>query len=109
MSRGDIYTAATRGPYTGRPRPVVIIQDDRFDATASVTVCPLTTNPVEAPLTRIPIEPSDRSGLEHPSTLMIDKITTTPRDSLRDKLGRLPEDDVVRVNRALIVFLGLAD
>ena len=109
MSRGDLYTAATRGTYTGKPRPVVIIQDDRFDATASLTVCPLTTNPVEAPLTRITIEPSELNGLEQPSKLMIDKITTMPRDSLRERLGRLPENDLVRLNRALIVFLGLAD
>ena len=72
MSRGDIFTAATRGAYTGKPRPVVIIQDDRFDATASVTVCPLSSNPVEAPLTRIPIEPSELNGLEQPSKLMVD-------------------------------------
>lgn len=109
MSRGDIYTAATPGAYAGKPRPVVIIQDDRFDATASVTVCPLTTNPVEAPLIRIPIDPSPLNGLGQPSKLMVDKITTMPRGSLRDRLGRLPEDDLVRLNRALIVFLGLAD
>jgi mRNA interferase MazF len=109
VSRGEIYTAATRGAYTGKPRPVVIIQDDRFDATASATVCPLTTNPVKAPLTRIPIEPSELNGLEQASRLMIDKITTMPRGGLRDRLGRLSEDDLVRLNRALIVFLGLAD
>jgi mRNA interferase MazF len=109
VSRGELFTAATRGAYTGKPRPVVIIQDDRFDATASVTVCPLTTNPVEAPLTRIPIEPSELNGLEQPSKLMVDKITTMPRDSLRDRLGRLGENDLVRLNRALVVFLGLAD
>lgn len=109
MSRGELFTAATRGAYTGKPRPVVIIQDDRFDATASITVCPLTTNPVEAPLTRIPIEPSELNGLEQPSKLMVDKITTMPRDSLRDRLGRLGENDLVRLNRALVVFLGLAD
>lgn len=109
MSRGELFTAATRGAYTGKPRPVVIIQDDRFDATASVTVCPLSSNPVEAPLTRIPIEPSELNGLEQPSKLMVDKITTMPRDSLRDRLGRLGENDLVRLNRALVVFLGLAD
>lgn len=109
MSRGDIFTAATRGSYSGKPRPVVIVQDDRFDATASVTVCPLTTNPVEAPLTRIRIEPSELNGLAQPSKLMVDKITTMPRESLHDRLGRLPEDDLVRLNRALVVFLGLAD
>jgi len=109
VSRGDIVTAAARGSYGGKPRPVVIIQDDRFDATASVTVCLLTTNPTDAPFTRIPLQPSPLNGLEQPSRLMVDKITTMPRDSLRDHLGRLPEDDLIRLNRALIVFLGLAD
>jgi mRNA interferase MazF len=109
MSRGDVYTAAARGAYTGRPRPVVVIQDDRFDATASVTVCPLTTNPVDAPLTRIELEPSPLNGLDQPSRLMVDKITTVPRANLTEHLGRLPETDLVRLNRALIVFLGLAD
>lgn len=109
MSRGDIYLAAARGPYTGRPRPVVVAQDNRFDATRSVMVCPLTTNPVEAPLTRIPIAWSAANGLDQPSMLMVDKVTTMPRDSLRESLGRLSADDVVRLNRALVVFLGLAD
>ncbi|MGI8869341.1 MAG: type II toxin-antitoxin system PemK/MazF family toxin [Mycobacteriales bacterium] len=109
MRRGDLYIAAARGPHTGKPRPVAIIQDDRFDATASVTVCPLTTNLIEAPLTRIPLEPSTLNGLEQASKLLVDKVTTMPRDSLRERLGRLPDDDLVRLNRALIVFLGLAD
>jgi len=109
MRRGDVYTAAARGGYTGKPRPVVVIQDDRFDATASVTVCPLTTNPVDAPLTRIEVEPSPLNGLDQPSRLMVDKITTVPRANLTEHLGRLPETDLVRLNRALIVFLGLAD
>jgi mRNA interferase MazF len=108
VRRGDIYIRAARGAYTGKPRPVVVVQDDRFDATASVTVCPLTTNPVEAPLTRIPITPSPVNGLDQPSRLMVDKITTVPRRSLRDALGHLHEDDLVRLDRALIVFLGLA-
>jgi len=109
MSRGDVYTAAARGAYTGKPRPVVIIQDDRFDATASVTVCPLTTNPVEASLTRLEVEPSPLNGLDQLSRLMVDKLTTVPRADLREHLGRLLETDLVRLNRALIVFLGLAD
>lgn len=108
MTRGEIYTAAARGPYTGKPRPVVIVQDDRFDATASVTICPFTTNPVEAPLFRLPIEPSDDNGLDEPSRLMVDKITTVPRSALGDRLGRLRDDELVQLNRSLIVFLGLA-
>ena len=108
MTRGEIYTAAARGPYTGKPRPVVVLQDDRFDATASITVCPFTTNPVEAPLVRLPIEPSDENGLDQPSQLMVDKVTTVPRSSLGQRLGRLRDDELVALNRSLIVFLGLA-
>ncbi|TQC44571.1 type II toxin-antitoxin system PemK/MazF family toxin [Rhodococcus sp. WS4] len=108
MRRGDIYIAATRGAYTGKPRPVVIVQDDRFDSTTSVTVCPLTTNPVEAPLVRIAVEPT-ATGIEKPSQIMVDKVTTMPRENVRDRLGQLADADLVRLDRALLVFLGLAD
>lgn len=108
MTRGEIYTAAVRGAYTGKPRSVVILQDDRFDATASITVCPFTTNPVEAPLLRLPIDPSEENGLDQPSQLMVDKVTTVPRSSVGEHLGRLRDDELVALNRSLIVFLGLA-
>jgi mRNA interferase MazF len=108
VTRGEIYTAAARGPYTGKPRPVVIVQDDRFDATASLTVCPFTTSPVEAPLLRLPIRRSDENGLDQPNQLMIDKVTTVPRSGLGERLGRLRDDELVALNRSLIVFLGLA-
>jgi mRNA interferase MazF len=108
VRRGAIHTAAARGSYTGKPRPVVVVQDDRFDATASVTVCPFTTNPVDAPLVRIPIEPSNDNGLDRLSSLMVDKVTTVPRSSLGDRLGRLSDDELVQLNRSLMVFLGLA-
>jgi mRNA interferase MazF len=108
VTRGEIYTAAARGPYTGKPRPVVVLQDDRFDATASVTVCPFTTDPVEAPLLRLPIDPSEDNGLEQPSQLMVDKVTTVPRSSLGERLGKLRDEELVALNRSLIVFLGLA-
>ena len=108
MRRGEIYTAAARGPYTGKPRPVLIVQDDRFDATASITVCPFTTSPVEAPLLRLPIDPSEANGLDQPSQIMVDKVTTVPRSSLGDRLGKLRDDEFVALNRSLLVFLGLA-
>lgn len=108
MTRGEIYTAAARGSSTGKPRPVLIVQDNRFDATASVTVCPFTTSAVEAPLIRIPIEPSDINGLDRASSLMVDKVTTMPRSGLGKRLGRLRDDELVQLNRSLMVFLGLA-
>jgi mRNA interferase MazF len=108
VRRGEIYTAAARGPYTGKPRPVLIVQDDRFDATASVTVCPFTTSPVEAPLLRLRIDPSEENGLDQSSQIMVDKVTTVPRSSLGDRLGKLRNDEFVAQNRSLLVFLGLA-
>ena len=109
MRRGDIYIAAARGIYSGKPRPVVIVQEDRFDATASITVCPLTTNPLDAPLTRIAVGVKAATGIEQPSQIMIDKITTMPRANVRDHLGRLADADLIRLDRALLVFVGLAE
>jgi mRNA interferase MazF len=108
VTRGEIYTAAARGLYTGKPRPVVILQDDRFDATASITVCPFTSSPVEAPLLRLPIKPSEENGLDQPSRLMVDKVTTMPRANLGERIGRLRDEELLALNRSLIVFLGLA-
>ncbi|MET0703114.1 MAG: type II toxin-antitoxin system PemK/MazF family toxin [Mycobacterium sp.] len=93
MRRGDIHIAAAKGAYTGKPRPVVIIQDDRFDASASVTVCPITTNPVEAPLMRIVIKATDTTGIDQLSRIMVDKVTTMPRSNLQEQLGRLAVAD----------------
>ncbi|WP_343572093.1 type II toxin-antitoxin system PemK/MazF family toxin [Mycobacterium sp.] len=109
MRRGDIHIAAARGAYSGKPRPVIILQDNRFDATASITVCPLTTDPVDAPLTRIAVAPTAMTGIEQPSHIMVDKVTTMPRANVRDRLGRLADADLIRLNRALVVFLGLAE
>ena len=108
MTRGEIYAAAARGAYTGKPRPVVVVQDDRFDVTASVTICRFTTNPIDAPLLRIRIDPTSNNGLDRPSSLMVDKITTVPRSGLGERLGRLSDDELVQLNRSLMVFLGLS-
>ena len=108
MRRGDIWTAAAGSGYAGKTRPVVIIQDDRFDATYSVTLCAFTTDATEAPLIRIPIQPDDLNGLREPSRLMVDKLTTVPRSKLGQRVGRLADQDMVAFTRAMVVFLGLA-
>jgi mRNA interferase MazF len=108
VTRGEIWTAAAGSGYAGKPRPVAIIQDDRFDATNSITVCAFTTDPTEAPLIRLRVEPNTLNGLREPSCLMVDKITTVPRSKLRERVGRLADEDLVRLDRAVVVFLGLA-
>ncbi len=95
-------------PYAGKPRPAVIVQEDLFDATSSITVCVFTSQTDEAPLLRMNVEPSTLNGLKGESALMIDKITTVPKTRLGRKLGQLDDADVLRLNRSLMVFLGLA-
>lgn len=107
MKRGEVWTVSGAG-YAGKPRPAVIVQDDRFDATASVTVCVFTTDETEAPLFRLPVTPSERNGLRSVSRLMVDKITTVSKERLGERVGHLDDEDVVRLNRAILVFLGLA-
>ncbi len=108
MRRGDIWTVSGGHDYSGKPRPVVIVQDDRFDGTGSITICAFTTDPTEAPLFRIPVEPNERNGLRSVSRLMVDKIATVPKSKAGHRVGRLGDDDIVRLNRAMVVFLGLA-
>ena len=108
MKRGEIWTVSGGGNYAGKPRPAVIVQDDRFEATASVTVCAFTTDPTEAPIFRILIEPTERNGLRAESRLMVDKLTTVSRERLGCQVGRLDKEDMVRMNRAILVFLGMA-
>jgi mRNA interferase MazF len=108
MKRGEIWTVSGGQGYAGKPRPAVILQDDRFDATASVTVCAFTTDPADAPLFRLLIGPKDRNGLKGSPRLVVDKITTVPMSRVRASIGKLDDEDVVKLNRAVLVFLGSA-
>jgi mRNA interferase MazF len=107
VKRGDIWTVAGAGDFAGKPRPAVIVQDDRFIATGSVTICSFTSDPTEAPLFRIAVAPSRLNGLKVESRLMADKLTTVARTKLDRKVGELAPSDVQRLERALLVFLGL--
>lgn len=108
MRRGDIWTVSGGQDYAGKPRPVVIVQDDCFDATDSITVCAFTTDETDAPLFRLPVEPNERNGLNAISRLMVDKIVTVPKTKVGARVGRLDDKDILRLNRAALVFLGLA-
>ena len=108
MRRGEIWTASAGSGYAGKPRPVAIVQDNRFDATDSVTVCAFSTDPTEAPLFRLRIDPDEVNGLRESCSLMVDKITTVPRSKLGEPIGRLSDEELVRLGRAILVFFGLA-
>ncbi len=107
MKRAEVWTISGGPGYVGKPRPAVIVQDDHFD-TDSVTICPFTSDPTDAPLFRLEIEPSSENGLRETCRLMVDKVTTIRRSKLGDRIGVLAGTDMLRLNRAIAVFLGLA-
>ena len=107
MMRGDFVAVAIQGDF-GKPRPALVIQADQFDAHTSVTVLPVTSTLVAAPLLRITVEPNAGNGLQKPSQVMIDKAMTVKRDKLGPAFGRIDVDGMVEVERCLAVFLGIA-
>lgn len=108
MKRSEIWTVTGGKDCVGKPRPVVILQDDHFDMTDSITICAFTTDPTDAPLFRLPVEPNESNGLRTVCRLMVDKITTVAKSKIDARVGRLADEDMVRLNRAVLVFLGIA-
>jgi mRNA interferase MazF len=108
LKRGEIWTAAGGPDYAGKPRPFVIVQDDRLGILTSVTVCGFTRDPADTPIFRVAVVPSELNRMQAPSQIMVDKITTIPAGKLGYRIGQLDDQDLLRVNRALLVHLGLA-
>ena len=105
MTRGDLVTVSLPGDY-GKPRPALVIQSDLFPEHPSVTVLPITSHLVDAPLLRIGIGPGN--GLEQMSQIQIDKAQTPRRERIGPVIGHVDNATLTAVNRALAVFLGLA-
>lgn len=106
MRRGDLVTIALQGAY-GKPRPALVIQSDLFDRHPSVTILPVTSDLRDTPLFRITLEPTESNGLQKPSQVMIDKAQTVPRDKVGEVFGQVDGVDLLSINRALAVFLGV--
>ena len=107
MMRGHLVTIAMQGDF-GKPRPALVIQADQFDETATITVLPVTSTLVAAPLFRITVQPSTENGLQKASQVMVDKAMTVKRDKIGQAIGRIDVDVMVEVERSLAVFLGIA-
>lgn len=108
MRRGDLVTVALSGDY-GKPRPALVIQSNLFAEHPSVTILPLTSERREAPIFRVRILPSPANGLCAPSDVMIDKLHTVARDKIRDTIGSIGEEHLIEIERAVAVWLGIAD
>jgi mRNA interferase MazF len=107
VRRGDLVTVVLPKAY-GKPRPAVVIQSDFFDEHPSVTILPITSELRKTPLFRVTVKPSLENGLRQPSQVMVDKAHTVPREKIGAAFGRLEQDAILAVNRALALFLGFA-
>jgi len=108
LRRGDLVTVALSGDF-GKPRPAVVVQSDHFAGHATATVLPLTfTVTPPAPLFRLPLEPSRGNGLQVPSCVMVDKAMSVRDGRLGRAISRLDEAEMMRISRALVLFLGIA-
>lgn len=106
MNRGEVWTASG-GDYAGKPRPVCILQADSFPFLESITICPFTSDTDDLEIFRVLIEPDPKNGSQLPSHIMADKITTLPKGKLGRYIGTLDAEDMQRLDRAVMIFLGL--
>lgn len=106
MKRGDFVVVALQGDY-GKPKPALVLQSDFFDEHPSLTIAPVTSTIADAPLFRVTVEPTATNGLRTVSQIMVDKLTTVRRDRVARTLGSLTSDAMLRVNRALVLWLGI--
>jgi mRNA interferase MazF len=108
LRRGEVWTVAGGADHASKPRPAVVVHDNLFADMTSVTLVTITSDLVDSPLIRLNVVPNGQNGLLKPSQMMVDKITTVPRSKLGKKMGRLSTEDEIRLNRALVIYLGLA-
>ena len=108
MRRGEVVIVAAKGASTGKPRPALVVQSDLFNPMhQSVTICPITSDCVDAPLFRLPLPPGDRTGLKALSQIMVDKIVSVPRSSIADEIGHCNEGELAAADDALRRWLKL--
>ena len=108
MTRGDVVVVATRGAYTSKPRPAVVVQSDDFNEThASITICPITSDVVDAPLFRVSLPAGQRTGLDTPSQAMVDKIVSVPREAIDKTIGRCGSVEMDSLGDALRRWLSI--
>lgn len=109
MRRGDVVVVAATGDY-GKPRPAVVVQTDAFpDTHASVIICQMTSELVDAPDFRVTVEARPGNGLRETSQVMVDKPVTVRRERVGSVIGRLDTDEIIRLNSAIALVMGLAD
>jgi mRNA interferase MazF len=106
--RGDIVVLADRaGRYTGKPRPALVLQADLFSGTDSTVVCLIASTRRDAPMLRAPLPADERTGLQHPSWVQIEKVTAVARQQIGQRIGSADNAAMLEVARKLTVLLGI--
>lgn len=104
--RGDLVTVSLQGDY-GKPRPALVIQSNLLAELQSVIVFPITSDLRDA-IFRVTIEPNPANGLQSLSQVMVDKIATLSRAKIGKTFGRLDDERMRAVERALLLVTGIA-
>lgn len=106
--RGDLVTVAIQGNF-GKPRPALVIQSDLFNEShPTVMLCLVSSDLREAPLFRLTVGPTLENGLKLESQIQIDKVMTVLQEKVGPAFGRLDDATMLKVNRALALFMGIA-
>jgi len=113
VKRGDIYYADLSpvvGSEQGGIRPVLIVQNDvgnRFSPT--VIAAAITSQRTKAKLpTHIELDAED-CGLSKNSIILLEQIRTIDKQRLRERMGRLNDFSMQRVDHALSISFGLSE
>jgi mRNA interferase MazF len=105
IQRGDLVTVSLQGDY-GKPRPALVIQSDLLTELESVVLCPVTSDLCNA-VFRVTVEPKPTNGLCTLSQVMVDKLSNLPRAKISEPFGRLDEERMKAVDRALLLVVGV--
>lgn len=105
--RGDLVTVAFKGPYTGKPRPALVVQSNDAADLSSVVICPVTSDLTEGAPLRVRVRPSSANNLRQASDVMIDKLSAVPRQAVSAAFGRITEAELALVDIALRLLLAV--
>jgi mRNA interferase MazF len=112
VGRGDIWWAdlgEPRGSEPGYRRPVLVVQNDAFNASRirTIVVVGLTTNLQRLDAPGNVLIPSKISGLSRDSVANVSQIMTLDRDEMAERIGRVSADVLKAVERGLRLVLDL--
>ena len=109
--RGEVYLVSfdpTLGAEIKKTRPAVILQNDIANRASPITIVAAITSQFEEPLypTEVLIS-APEGGLQSDSVLLLNQIRSIDTQRLIRRLGKLKPETIGKVDRALILSLGL--